>query len=479
VRQSAAKSPARDEGANGEDEQLYLIQRMSEASIGGYIMNQPLRTFISYKWENKQVTDWVEKFARDLRQNGIDALLDKWEVAYGESFVDYMITKIPAADVFLFVITPGSVAAVEAQGKTGGAVKFENEIARAQTIAGEELRFIPVLLQGDGPPKHLRGTRYIDFRDPARYAESFAALVDDLKGKQKKPPILGFGSLEYDARIYRMLPAVAGSPVRQIMAQHEPFPGFSFYSHRSDHPSQWPPRVYEDRERQTAGMRAFFDDPKYKAAIAKALAKDATKIEHLSSKVRNSQEERDARMLQDYAKLRLSFNLNLGKDAKKLQKLLGKEAAQGFLDLERDWQAADAGMPNRIFTLGFRHEHGRALRNVSLTMELVGTIYDIMLDHQRPLTREEQAAVGAGHRFALRLGDRPEGTTSILRIWYHYISLAERFDAQPIHFRGEPTQGVLLHSLGADGVSPVHVNSIVEDEEVYEPCAVELRVPEK
>lgn len=88
----------------------------------------PLKAFISYKWEGEDVSKWVEQFARDLRRNGVDAVLDVWEVEYGASFIKYMTRNIPAADVFFFVMTPTSIAAVEAEEGKGGAVNFEVEI---------------------------------------------------------------------------------------------------------------------------------------------------------------------------------------------------------------------------------------------------------------------------------------------------------------------------------------------------------------
>ena len=47
---------------------------------------RPPKAFISYKWQDDAHNQWVEKFAADLRYAGIEALLDKWEVDYGESF---------------------------------------------------------------------------------------------------------------------------------------------------------------------------------------------------------------------------------------------------------------------------------------------------------------------------------------------------------------------------------------------------------
>ena len=137
----------------------------------------PLKAFISYKWEGENTRKWVEQFARDLRLNGVDAVLDVWEVEYGDSFIKYMTRNIPAADVFFFIMTPDSIGAVEAEEGKGGAVDFEVEIATERKLSGEKLRFIPILLRGEKPATFLRRWRYVDFRDPGKYAETMKDLL--------------------------------------------------------------------------------------------------------------------------------------------------------------------------------------------------------------------------------------------------------------------------------------------------------------
>ena len=44
------------------------------------VVARPLEVFISYKWEVGAHVSWVRRLAADLRSNGIEALLDQWEV---------------------------------------------------------------------------------------------------------------------------------------------------------------------------------------------------------------------------------------------------------------------------------------------------------------------------------------------------------------------------------------------------------------
>jgi hypothetical protein len=150
---------------------------------------KPLKVFISYKWEEDAHNRWVEKFATDLRTAGFDAILDRWEVRFGDSFTDYMTSKIHEADVILFIMTTRSVAAAEAPKGEGGAVKFEIQMATSRRIAGENMRLIGIYREGHNTVAHLRDHRYADFRDDSKYEENLKELIDDLLGKDKRPPL--------------------------------------------------------------------------------------------------------------------------------------------------------------------------------------------------------------------------------------------------------------------------------------------------
>jgi len=149
----------------------------------------PIRAFVSYKWESGEHVAWVRKLAADLRARGIEAVLDQWEVRFGESFTDYMQRHIATADVILFVITPGAVESAEAPAGKGGALKFEVQMMNARRI-DEGTRIIGIYRSGDRPPHYLTDHRYVDFRRDKEYEASLRLLVDDLLGRGG-PPALG------------------------------------------------------------------------------------------------------------------------------------------------------------------------------------------------------------------------------------------------------------------------------------------------
>ncbi len=177
---------------------IFLAQLKMSLKRGGFKNTASMvdyskipKVFISYKWESDDHNDWVMQLAVDLRSAGIDVLLDRWEVRLGDSFTDYMTSRINEADVVLFIMTSASVTAVEASGSKGGAVKFEMQLASSRRIAGESLRIIPIYREGSNTAAHVRDHRYADFRNDSMYDFSLQMLVADLLGTGPAPPPIG------------------------------------------------------------------------------------------------------------------------------------------------------------------------------------------------------------------------------------------------------------------------------------------------
>lgn len=155
---------------------------------------KPNKAFISYKWDDDAHNQWVERFATDLRRAGINAVLDRWEVRFGDSFTEYMTSKIAEADVVLFVMTTKAVEAAESPKGEGGAVKFEIQMATARRIAGEKMRLIPIYREGKKTAAHVREHRYADFRDDSQYRQKLLELIEDIRGDVRVPPVSQLGN---------------------------------------------------------------------------------------------------------------------------------------------------------------------------------------------------------------------------------------------------------------------------------------------
>ena len=54
------------------------------------VIPDPTRVFISYSHDSPSHKGWVLKLASDLRKNGVDAVLDQWDLSPGEDIAVFM-----------------------------------------------------------------------------------------------------------------------------------------------------------------------------------------------------------------------------------------------------------------------------------------------------------------------------------------------------------------------------------------------------
>jgi TIR domain-containing protein len=134
----------------------------------------------------------VLKLATDLRANGVDAILDQWDLVLGQDVVAFMSDGISKSDRVLLVCTDLYIS--KAEGGSGG-VGYERLIVTAELVQNIDTRkFIPVARNNAGEkrmPVFLGPRLYVDFGGDEKYAESLDHLLRELLGtpRSSKPPL--------------------------------------------------------------------------------------------------------------------------------------------------------------------------------------------------------------------------------------------------------------------------------------------------
>lgn len=64
------------------------------------------KVFISYSLDNDEHKQWVGKLASDLHNNGIDAILDQWDIGPGDDLTAFMEKGVSSADRVLVDCSP-------------------------------------------------------------------------------------------------------------------------------------------------------------------------------------------------------------------------------------------------------------------------------------------------------------------------------------------------------------------------------------
>ena len=153
--------------------------------------------FISYSHDSDAHKAWVLRLAVDLRERGVDATLDQWELVPGQDVAAFMEKGILEAERVILVCSSTYVEKAEAG--TGG-VGFERLIVTGEVVQNIDTRkFIP-LVRGNPTepriPRFLGPRLYIDFNDDAAYETKREELLRELLGAPRAAkPVMSRNSI--------------------------------------------------------------------------------------------------------------------------------------------------------------------------------------------------------------------------------------------------------------------------------------------
>lgn len=151
------------------------------------------KVFVSYSHDDKEHKDWILTLSSRLVANGVNVLLDQWDLNLGGDLPQFMESGLAEADRILVICTAPYVAKANA-GK--GGVGYEKMILTAQLMRDVTTeKIIPLIRRNNSLvilPTFLGARVYIDFRDPAYYEAKYAELLREIHGVKIKPrPPLG------------------------------------------------------------------------------------------------------------------------------------------------------------------------------------------------------------------------------------------------------------------------------------------------
>ena len=150
------------------------------------------KVFISYSHDSPEHRRWVSELGAKLRHNGVETILDQWDLGPGDDVTQFMERGIMDSDRVLVVCTDNYVTKANA---SEGGVGYERMVVTAQLVQdlGTD-KFIPVIRQASGQEKTptFLGTRvYIDFRNDRQFESEFDKLIHELHRVPvvEKPPL--------------------------------------------------------------------------------------------------------------------------------------------------------------------------------------------------------------------------------------------------------------------------------------------------
>ena len=149
------------------------------------------KAFMSYSWDDDEHKKWVAKLATNLRNDGVETMLDQWHAVPGDQLPEFMERQIRENHYVLIICTPNY--RLKSDGRKGG-VGYEGDIMTAEVHNQRNHRkFIPILARGtweDAAPSWLKGKYYIDLSAPDRYEKNYPDLLATFLGERQIAPPL-------------------------------------------------------------------------------------------------------------------------------------------------------------------------------------------------------------------------------------------------------------------------------------------------
>src|SRR5690606_30035551 len=112
------------------------------------------KVFISYCWSSLKHEDWVLALAQELIGDGVDVVLDKWDLKPGHDKFTFMEQMVQATDIDKVLIILDEMYASKANERSGG-VGTETTIISGEVYKSvTQDKFIPIVVvrDDDGEP---------------------------------------------------------------------------------------------------------------------------------------------------------------------------------------------------------------------------------------------------------------------------------------------------------------------------------------
>ena len=154
------------------------------------------KVFISYSWTSEPHKEWVLSLAERLSGDGVEVILDRWDLKPGHDinvFMEQMVTDPTVSKVLVIC----DKAYAEKADKRKGGVGTETHIISAEVYQKvRQEKFIPIIRERDAEghpcrPTYMKSAMYFDFTDEDGFSEAYDSLLRNLHNAPElvKPPV--------------------------------------------------------------------------------------------------------------------------------------------------------------------------------------------------------------------------------------------------------------------------------------------------
>ncbi len=140
------------------------------------------KAFISYSWTSSEHEKWVLELANQLVKNGVDAILDKWNLNPGNDKYTFMESMVLDKEIDRVLIICEHGYKTKADNRIGG-VGTEVQIITPELYSKvDQNKFIPIIAEkgehlDSFMPVFLKSRLGIDMSSPEVYEKGFEELL--------------------------------------------------------------------------------------------------------------------------------------------------------------------------------------------------------------------------------------------------------------------------------------------------------------
>jgi len=147
-----------------------------------------IRIFISYSWTSQEHIDKVVKFASRLMNDGVEVILDKWDLLPGQDKYVFMEQTVNASTVERVLLVCDKMYMQKANSRKGGV--GEETMIISSEIYGQvsQDKFVPVIFESDENgdaylPAYIKSRFYIDLSKDEIYETEYDKLLRHIYDK--------------------------------------------------------------------------------------------------------------------------------------------------------------------------------------------------------------------------------------------------------------------------------------------------------
>jgi hypothetical protein len=141
-----------------------------------------VRAFVSYSWSSPTREAWVIQLASRLREDGVDVVLDKWDLKPGHDAYQFMESMVTDSTVTKVLMICDKIYVEKANGRAGG-VGTESQIISPELYGkGAQNKYAALITDEDSEghahvPVFYKGRIFVDFRAADKFEEKYDELL--------------------------------------------------------------------------------------------------------------------------------------------------------------------------------------------------------------------------------------------------------------------------------------------------------------